>query len=413
MSRPAGESANLDLFRYLAAEERGEYITIMSLFTASLLADMSAATVAEHLVAEGTPLSADVVENRCKQLVRWGNLVPSLRDARVSTVAEYLRARSRYQVSTLGGRVHRGAIEIIAASDGAREVARELLGQIVEALEEIPALLDAGVEGERAQRLAGIVTTIFNNQRLFTASVTDFYAYLSGVLSRFDLGGEEYALDNDRLAGRLAIRALAFALDRPEPSSPRDRIALWQSAGITVDTVSGTVLTWGLRPPGVDRWSEMMRMRADLGLVTHLTLAELTTFTASLTEPGATIAACENPQVLQRAAEAGVQQPLLCFSGNPSSAGLAVAERVRLRYHGDFDWPGIAIAARLYAGGADLWRMTTHDYLRATTSDATRLPLTGAPLPTPWEPELSPSMTRVGMVVHEEAVLEDLLADLL
>lgn len=45
---------------------------------------------------------------------------------------------------------------------------------------------------ERDERLAGIVTTVFNNQRLFTASVTDFYAYLSGVLSRFDLGGDEY-----------------------------------------------------------------------------------------------------------------------------------------------------------------------------------------------------------------------------
>ncbi|MBF6225872.1 TIGR02679 family protein [Nocardia abscessus] len=227
------------------------------------------------------------------------------------------------------------------------------------------------------------------------------------------VAGDSHALDNDRLAGRLALRALAFALDRPEPSNPRDRIALWQSTGITVDTVSGTVLTWGLRPPGEDRWSEMMRMRADLGLVTHLTLTELTTFTAPLTDPGATIAACENPQVLQRAAEAGTQQPLLCFSGNPSSAGLAVAERVRIRYHGDFDWPGIAIAARLHAGGADLWRMTTQDYLRATTSDGTRLPLTGAPIPTPWEPELSPAMIRVGMVVHEEAVLDDLLADLL
>jgi uncharacterized protein (TIGR02679 family) len=227
------------------------------------------------------------------------------------------------------------------------------------------------------------------------------------------VAGDSHALDNDRLAGRLAIRGLAFALDRPEPSSPRERIALWQSVGITVDTVSGTVLTWGLRPPGGDCWSEMMRMRADLGLVTHLTLAELTTFTAPLTDPGATIAACENPQVLQRAAESGVQHPLLCFSGNPSSAGLAVAERARIRYHGDFDWPGIAIAARFHTGGAEPWRMTTEDYLRATASDTNRLPLTGTPIPTPWEPELSPTMTRVGMVVHEEAVLDDLLADLI
>ncbi|WP_405162060.1 DUF2397 domain-containing protein [Nocardia sp. NBC_01499] len=78
----------------------------------------------------GQVLDPDIVEARCRKLVRWGNLIPSLRDSRVSTVADYLRARSRYQVSSLGGRVHRSAIEIMQASNGAREVARELLGQI-------------------------------------------------------------------------------------------------------------------------------------------------------------------------------------------------------------------------------------------------------------------------------------------
>jgi hypothetical protein len=34
---------------------------------------------------------------------------------------------------------------------------------------------------------AGEVTTVFSNQRLFTDSVRDFYAYLAGILSRYDL----------------------------------------------------------------------------------------------------------------------------------------------------------------------------------------------------------------------------------
>jgi uncharacterized protein (TIGR02677 family) len=194
MGEPTAASAeHLDLFRYLAADERLDYIAIMTRFTSSLLADMSAATATEQLAVVGTQLDTDIVEARCKQLVRWGNLVPSLRDARVSTVADYLRARSRYQVSSLGGRVHRGALEIMDATDGAREVARELLGQIAESLDQIPTLLNQPASEDRAERLSGIVTTIFNNQRLFTASVTDFYAYLSGVLSRFDLAVEEYA----------------------------------------------------------------------------------------------------------------------------------------------------------------------------------------------------------------------------
>jgi hypothetical protein len=77
------------------------------------------------------------------------------------------------------------------ASDGAREVARELLGQIVQSLERILQMLDRPEVD--AEALAGEVTTVFGNQRLFTDSVRDFYAYLSGILSRYDLGGEEYA----------------------------------------------------------------------------------------------------------------------------------------------------------------------------------------------------------------------------
>ncbi|MFC3965808.1 TIGR02679 family protein [Nocardia jiangsuensis] len=227
-----------------------------------------------------------------------------------------------------------------------------------------------------------------------------------------EVAGDAHALDSDRLAGRLAIRALSLAFDRPDPLTPRDRSTLWQLAGITVDAVSGTVLTWGLRPPGRDQWSAMLRTRTELGLVTHLTLAELTAYPIPLTAPDITVAACENPQVLQRAAESGVSSPLVCFSGNPSAAGIALAERVRIRYHGDFDWPGIGIAARLHALGAEPWRMSARDYLAAIDSGVHRLPLTGQQVPTPWDPELAPTMRRTGLVVHEESLLEVLLADL-
>ncbi|MFC8045872.1 TIGR02679 family protein [Nocardia sp. NPDC057353] len=227
-----------------------------------------------------------------------------------------------------------------------------------------------------------------------------------------DVAGDAHALDSDRLAGRLAIRALSLAFDRPDPLTPRDRSTLWQLAGITVDAVSGTVLTWGLRPPGRDQWSVMLRTRTELGLVTHLTLAELSAYPIPLTAPDVAVAACENPQVLQRAAESAVPSPLVCFSGNPSAAGIALAERVRIRYHGDFDWPGIGIAARLHAIGAEPWRMSADDYLAAIDSGVHRLPLTGQQAPTPWDPELAPIMHRTGLVVHEESLLNVLLMDL-
>jgi Protein of unknown function (DUF2397) len=150
-----------------------------------LLVDLSAAEAAAQLAERARTIDHDTVEARCRQLVAWGNLVPAVRDARVSTVAEYIR--SRYQVSKLGGRLHREAVAILHASDGAREVARELLGQIVQSLERVLQLLDW--REIDAEELAGEVTTVFGNQRLFTDSVRDFYAYLAGILSRYDLGG--------------------------------------------------------------------------------------------------------------------------------------------------------------------------------------------------------------------------------
>jgi uncharacterized protein (TIGR02677 family) len=187
------ETPRRDLFRYLTVEETDDYLAILDLFTATLLADLSAADVAELLADRGITVDRDTAEVRCRQLLTWGNLVGSIRDARVTTVAEYLRSRSRYQVSKLGGRVHREARAVLEATEGAREVARELLGQIVDALDRVLVMVDSSDDDLDPVGLAGEVTAIFSNQRVFTESVRDFYAYLAGVLSRYDLGGEEYA----------------------------------------------------------------------------------------------------------------------------------------------------------------------------------------------------------------------------
>ena len=132
---PAADSLRHGLFRYLTADESADYLAIMNLFSATLLVDLSAAEVTVQLAERAWAIDCDTVEARCRQLVAWGNLVPAVRDARVSTVAEYIRSRSRYQVSKLGGRLHREAVAILHASDGAREVARELLGQIGDRVE--------------------------------------------------------------------------------------------------------------------------------------------------------------------------------------------------------------------------------------------------------------------------------------
>jgi hypothetical protein len=113
------------LFRYLTGEQSGQYRQIMGLFAGPLLGDLSSADVAARLGATGGNVSLEEAAARCEALEKKCNLIRGVRDARVPTVKDYLRSRTRYQASKLGGRVHRDAEAVLAAGDGAREVARE------------------------------------------------------------------------------------------------------------------------------------------------------------------------------------------------------------------------------------------------------------------------------------------------
>ncbi len=232
--------------------------------------------------------------------------------------------------------------------------------------------------------------------------------------------GDAHGLDDSQLSSAVLLRAAAHALGKPIPESTADRRELWQALGVATDSISGTVLTWRLRPPGPDRWSAMLRERADLGLVTHLTLHELERAgEVAFAEPSQSVSVCENPQVLQAAAHAGANSPLVCLSGNPAAAGTKllralIAAGNPVRYHGDFDWPGVAIAGRIIAGGAVHWRMSAADYRGAVAgldSDHA-VALTGKAVATPWDPALASAMATHGLAVHEESLLHDLVTDL-
>jgi uncharacterized protein (TIGR02679 family) len=225
--------------------------------------------------------------------------------------------------------------------------------------------------------------------------------------------GDAHGLDDGAPPAALVLRGLAFALDVPPPTSAAERRLLWQRVGISTDEISGTVITYGLRPPGTGRWAAMMRERAGLGLITHLTVHELRR-AGELTRPGEIMHACENPQVLQRLAAAGVDRPLACTSGNPAAAGSLLLGRAVVRYHGDFDWPGIAIARRIIDQGAQPWRLGCADYCEAVERlpAGRRLMLTGRAETTPWDSGLSPAMMAANVAVHEEAIVDLLLADL-
>ncbi|MFC5932094.1 DUF2399 domain-containing protein [Cryobacterium melibiosiphilum] len=230
--------------------------------------------------------------------------------------------------------------------------------------------------------------------------------------------GTAHGFDEGRLAARLMVRALAMTFDEPVPAAGQDTRRLWERAGVATDDVSGTAMTWGFRPPGNNRWATMMRERADLGLVTHLTVQELRKADdVTFAEPGSVVYACENPQILSAAARSAVTQPLVCLSGQGSAAAWQVLRAlirggVTVRYHGDFDWPGVLIVNRVLSSGGVPWRMGADDYTAASITGPFE-PLDGARRPTPWDEALSRAMDGTNAAVHEEAVVNILLGDLL
>jgi uncharacterized protein (TIGR02679 family) len=90
------------------------------------------------------------------------------------------------------------------------------------------------------------------------------------------------------------------------------------------------------------------------------------------------------------------------------------AAGARLRYHGDFDWPGIAIANTVMTMfGASAWGFGVQDYDAAlqAMSMPTR-PLSGNAVTARWDSALSAAMQIRGRAIDEEAVAASLLVDL-
>lgn len=229
--------------------------------------------------------------------------------------------------------------------------------------------------------------------------------------------GGAHGLDDGSLVGAIVLRAAAAATGTPYPSSAAGRRALWRTVGVLTDEVSTTALTSGLGTTG-ESWLDD---RTTAGWETHLTARDLRRIEVAK-PPDGVVYVCENPRVLEAAVDARCRCGVVCTLGQPTVVVTDLLGQLRaagadLRYHGDFDWAGIAIANVLIGThGCRPWRFGSADYLEALAGLAPLVaelpPLGPHTVASCWDPELTATMAGAGRAVHEEFLLGDLLADL-
>jgi uncharacterized protein (TIGR02679 family) len=230
---------------------------------------------------------------------------------------------------------------------------------------------------------------------------------------------DSHALDDDRPLATLALGAARALRTMSAGNGAEWRREVWASVGLLRDELSTSVLTLGLPGDAVSPTGRALGAWRETGQPVCLTLRQLVRDPPALQLTGVTVSVCEGPVVVSAAAdELGAScQPLVCTSGQPGTAAvhllrLLTAVGARLRYHGDFDWGGVRIAAGLFRRFTMTpWRYDTAAYEAAVTVGRGGK-LTGSPVDAPWDPRLTPTMRTADVRIYEELVLGDLIGDL-
>ena len=245
--------------------------------------------------------------------------------------------------------------------------------------------------------------------------------------------GDAHALDNGRGTAALVLavwrQTAAPARDENgdmpqeptedadlEPAGGAERAReIWARAGVLVNELARPALFLNL--PTRDAGSDRRR----LGEPAYASLRSLLRSPPRWDAAGRTVFVCENPNLLAIAADqwgAGCA-PLVCTDGMPAAAQRCLLSQLaqagaRLRYHGDFDWPGLRIGNHVMREhGAEPWRFGAIDYLAAVEAAPSMAhPLEGQAVEASWDAALTLAMREHRVAIAEEAVATSLLQDL-
>jgi uncharacterized protein (TIGR02679 family) len=231
--------------------------------------------------------------------------------------------------------------------------------------------------------------------------------------------GDGHLLDPEQPLATLVLRAAALIGGVPPGDGAEWRRTVWASVGVLAGELTNPVLTLNLPGDPHTVTGRALGVWAASGQPVHLTARQLLRDPPDLSAlQGRRVFVCENPSVVAEAANrlGTASAPLICANTHPGGAATVLLRQLgtasaRLRYHGDFDWPGITIANGIVARfGARPWRLDAGAYRSAATEAGPRL--RGNPVNATWDPTLTQAMRELGVKVEEEQVLDDLLADL-
>jgi uncharacterized protein (TIGR02679 family) len=262
-------------------------------------------------------------------------------------------------------------------------------------------------DGESARRLVDVVARVLE------------LSGAPGVRSRGEVAAQAVRWAHDLDRGGAYRRPVGLALTlRAGTDRHWDDAEVWAAAGLPGDLVATPVLTWALPLLG-DGLAAAVRATTAAGAPMPLTVLSLRDMPIDLPS-GTVVLSVENPRLLEAAVQQGRSAPMICTSGNPTTAPSLLIRRLlaagaEVRHHGDLDPDGVAITARLHVDGVVPWRMTAADYTEALAA-AERAgvdlrEVTGPVPPTPWDPDLQRAMERAGRAVDEERVMDALLAE--
>ena len=241
--------------------------------------------------------------------------------------------------------------------------------------------------------------------------------------------GNAHALDSGQATATLVLTAWrsieqappgandaeVAATESPDRAADERARDIWARAGVLVNELARPVLFLNLP---VHANETPIGTAGEPG---YLSLRRLLRTPPRWAVAGLTVYVCENPNLLAIAADQLGERcaPLVCTDGMPAAAQRTLLTQLaqsgaRLRYHGDFDWPGVQIGNHVMrAWNAQPWAFAAADYEAAAASAPhTRRDLADAGVVASWDAALAPSMHRHGLAIAEEAVAAGLLEDL-